>query len=104
MKQLNSKAWFIDMKGLIIDPDKNDLEIRSGHLAIGETSRQTAEAVVVSMRGEWKELPLLGGEAQIQLAGSGDVMWGGRVLEMLQVCGVECDEVKIVEGGTIEII
>lgn len=92
------------MKGLIIDRESGDLLIERGGIAIGDTEAQTAEAVIMAMRGEFKEYPLLGGEAARQLAGSGNVMWGGEVRKMLKACGVECDKVTVTPDGIIEII
>ena len=52
------------MKGMLIDSITGDLLIEHGRIAIGDTGEQTAEAVVTTMRGDIKEHPLLGGEAE----------------------------------------
>ena len=44
----------------MIDPETGDLMVRSGALVVGDTTAQTAEAVLQAMRGEFKEFPLLG--------------------------------------------
>lgn len=86
-------------KGIVVGAD-GDLIVRNGELIISETTVQSVEAVLLTMRGEWKEFPLLGGEAVRQLGGSVDVMWPAEVKEMLQTCGVEAKRVKV-EGNSI---
>lgn len=83
------------MKGILIDKETGDLLIEHGAVATGDPEAQTAEAVVLAMRGEFKEYPLIGGEAVRQLAGGVDVMWPADVREMLQACGVTCTNVAI---------
>lgn len=90
------------MKGILIDRETGDLIVERGAVAIGATEAQTAEAVVLAMRGEFKEFPLIGGEAVRQLGGGADVMWPADVREMLQACGVECTHVGI-DNGTVTI-
>ena len=82
------------MKGLLIDTETGDLLVEHGRAAIGDSESQTAEAVVVTMRGELKEHPLLGGEARKLEGGTEDRMWAGEVREMLRGCGVECERVR----------
>ena len=41
----------------MIDPETGDLMVRSGALVVGDTTAQTAEAVLQAMRGEFKEFP-----------------------------------------------
>lgn len=90
------------MKGLLIDVETGDLLLEGGHLVIGETEAQVAEAVLVANRGEWKESPLIGGEVRKQLSRCVDVMWPGKVKKMLSACGVDCKRVKV-ENGEITI-
>lgn len=90
------------MTGILIDQETGDLLIERGGIAIGETEEQTAEAVLVSMRGEFKEFPQLGGEAVRQLGGGVDVMWTGRVKKMLRGCGVDVSTVTV-SGANITI-
>ena len=83
------------MKGILIDAGTGDLLVERGGIAVGDTEGQTAEAVVLTMRGELKEHPLLGGEAGRMCGGQPDVMWLG--------CGVECERVTMEADGTISI-
>lgn len=90
------------MRGILIDIETGDLLLERGRVAVGDTESQTAEAVVVTMRGELKEHPLLGGDARKLEGGTEERMWPGDVREMLRGCGVECERVRI-ENGIIRI-
>ncbi len=83
------------MKGMLINKETGDLLIEGGSLVVGDPEAQVAEAVVMAMRGEFKEFPLLGGEAIRMAGGVGDVMWSGDVRLMLKDCGVTCNSIKI---------
>lgn len=89
------------MKGILIDSETGDLLVENGGLVVGDTEAQTVEAVLVANRGDFKESPLIGGEAMQMLGGVVDVMWPGRVKKMLRACGVECERVKVDNGEVI---
>lgn len=91
------------MTGIMFEPDSGDLMVTDGELAIGDTEAQNAVAVVLAWRGELKEFPLLGGEAESLRGGGVDVMWAGRVREMLRAVGVECERVTVDADGTVTI-
>ena len=91
------------MKGMLIDSMTGDLLTAHGRIAIGDTEEQTAEAVITTMRGDFKEHPLLGGEAGRLRGGQPDVMWPGEVRQMLRGCGVDCERVTMEADGTISI-
>lgn len=91
------------MKGILTDAATGDLLVEDGAIAVGDTAGQTAEAVVTAMRGEFKEHPLLGGEAGRLRGGCADVMWPGEVRRMLRGCGVECERVTVEADGTVSI-
>ncbi len=91
------------MTGILIDEATGDLLTGRGGIETGDTEGQTAEAVVVTVRGELKEHPLLGGEARRMAGGNYDPMWAGRVRAMLRGCGVECERVNQEADGTISI-
>lgn len=92
----------MNMKGIMTDVVSGDLLVSGGSIAVGDTEGQTAEAVLVTGRGEVKEHPLLGGEAWKLRGGSAGRMWAGDVREMLRGCGVECECVRV-DGGIIRI-
>lgn len=91
------------MTGILIDQETGDLLVARGGIMTGDSQSQTAEAVIVTMRGEIKEHPLLGGEAGRMRGGTHDVMWSGNVRQMLRGCGVECERVSLESDGTITI-
>lgn len=86
------------MIGILLDSTTGDLLLERGAIATGDTAGQTAEAVIVTMRGELKEHPLLGGEARNMAGGTPDVMWPGEVRQMLRGCGVRCERVRVDNG------
>lgn len=86
------------MKGILMDPQAGDLLLEGGQVAVGDSEGQTAEAVLLTMRGELKEHPLLGGEARKLPGGGEDRMWAGEVRAMLRGCGVECERVRYEDG------
>ena len=42
------------------DSDTVDLEVSSGHLAVGDVTEQNQYLLLTTHRGEWKEHPLVG--------------------------------------------
>lgn len=91
------------MTGILIDAESGDLLTGGGGILTGDSESQTAEAVVLTMRGELKEHPLLGGEAGRMRGGQPDMMWPGEVRQMLRGCGVECERVIMEADGIINI-
>lgn len=90
------------MKGLLIDPSTEDLQITGGTIAIGDNTAQVAEAVLQASPGEFKEFPLLGAGI-IQLHhGHADPMWGSHAKEMLLAAGVPVKRV-LLEGNKITV-
>lgn len=91
------------MNGILIDVNTGDLLIEHGGVVIGDADSQIAEAVLVAMRGEWKEYPLIGGEVKKMLGGEVDVMWRGQVKKMLEACGLNVQKVSISNDDTITV-
>lgn len=84
------------------DPETGDLMIRDGSMVVGDTMAQTVESVLMAMRGEFKEFPLLGAETLKMLGGNEDPMWRADTKNMLQACGVPASRIEI-ENGRITI-
>lgn len=82
----------------MIDPETGDLMIRSGTLVVGDTTAQTAEAVLQAMRGEFKEFPLLGAETLKMLGGTYNPTWTADTKAMLQTCGLSVSRVEVKDG------
>lgn len=91
------------MNGLTTDIESGDLLIEDGSAVLSESEGQTAETVLVSMRGELKEVPLVGGEARLLLSGERDVMWPGEVKKMLKSVGVEATKVSVSDDGVVTV-
>ena len=91
------------MNGILIDTESGDLLIHNGNIMIGDTDSQIAENVLVAMRGEWKEYPLIGGEVKMMLGGQVDVMWRSQVKKMLKACGLDVQKVSISEDNIITV-
>lgn len=91
------------MNGILIDAESGDLLIERGSVVIGDTDSQIAECVLVAMRGEWKEWPLIGGEVKKMLGGEVEVMWRGQVKKMLEACGLDVEKVSITEDNIITV-
>lgn len=88
---------------MLIDAESGDLLIEHGSVVIGDTDNQIVEGVLVAMRGEWKESPLIGGEVKKMLGGQVDVMWRGEVKKMLEACGLDVQKVSISEDNIITV-
>lgn len=86
------------MNSILIDTATGDLMVEHGSLVIGNTDSQVSELVLVSMRGELKEYPLIGGEVRNLLNGTPDQLWKGQVKKMLQTCGVAVNTITIADG------
>ena len=91
------------MNGILIDAESGDLLVQHSSVVIGDTDSQIAEGVLVSMRGEWKECPLIGGEVTKMLGGHVDVMWRGEVKKMLEACGLEVQRISVSEDNVITV-
>lgn len=91
------------MIGILIDEKNGDLMVDHGRLVVGSTDSQIAEHVLVSMRGEWKERPLIGGEVKTMLGGTPDVMWRGQVKKMLEACGLSVKKISITDDRIITV-
>jgi len=91
------------MNGLTTDIESGDLLIKDGSAVLSESEGQTAETVLVAMRGELKEVPLVGGEVRMLLSGEKDVMWPGKVKKMLKSVGVEVTKVSVSDEGVVTV-
>lgn len=91
------------MNGILIDAQTGDLLVERGSVVIGDTDSQITESVLVAMRGEWKEWPLIGGEVKKMLGGEADVMWRGQIKQMLEACGLDVQQVKVSDDLVITV-
>lgn len=83
------------MKGFVLSSETNDLLVEKGAVTVTDNEAQICENVIVAVRGELKEIPLIGGEVRFMLGGATDVMWPTRVKKMIQACGVDVSKVSV---------
>lgn len=91
------------MNGLQTEPGGGDLLIAGGGCVVAGTEAQTIEHVMVANRGEWRELPLLGGEIRKMQQGIGSRLWCARAREMCREVGVAVSRVAIGDNGKITV-
>lgn len=92
------------MNGLITDTKTGDLLVGSNsQAAVTDCMAQICESVLLAMRGEFKEFPLLGAEVMQQLGGCVDPFWPQETKKMLRACKVDAETVELNEDGTLTI-
>lgn len=91
------------MRGILIDPETGDLQLKDGRLVVGDITAQVTECVLQAVRGEFKEHPLIGAETLKMLGGAYNPMWKADAKTMLQACGVSVSRVEV-KNGQITIV
>lgn len=86
------------MKGILFDFERGDVCVKSGTLAVDDTRAQIVQTALMAFKGEFKEVPAIGGEIKKMPGGEVDVMWPGKMKRMLRACGVEVNRVAYTEG------
>lgn len=82
-------------KALTLDPQTDDLTIVNSTLVLGRAETTVASIVTQSCRGELKELPLIGGEAQRQLGSARADLWLVRLRKNLTAVGLHVDTLSL---------
>ncbi|MDR1984973.1 MAG: hypothetical protein LBQ28_09150 [Prevotellaceae bacterium] len=90
------------MTGILTNTETGDLIVKNGTLATGDITSQVIEHVLVANRGEYKEMPLVGGEIDKMRNGNPETFWRGQFKDMLKYCGVNITELDV-ENGNIKI-
>lgn len=91
------------MNGLLTEKNGGDLVIEGGGCVVAGMACQVIEHVLMANRGEWKELPLLGGEVRKMQHGPAGRMWAARAREMCRAAGVAVSRVAVSEDGIIRV-
>lgn len=91
------------MKGIIINTETGDLKVSGGTLQVAPCEHDIVERVLVCVRGELKETPLIGGEVTLLSASGYDPFYAGRIRSMLKAVGIDCTSVGITPDGIITI-
>jgi len=78
------------MKGVLLD-ENGEVIIENGTMKIGDARAQVVEHVVTAFQGEFKEAPLLGGNAAKMLNGSLDPFWPAEMKRQLKTQHIKAD-------------
>jgi hypothetical protein len=89
------------MKGMLIE-DNGDLMVRNGCLVVGDCLPDVVERLIGAFQGEFKEQPLLGGNARDLIGGNPDPFWAGEVRGQLKKVGVPVSAINVT-GGEISL-
>lgn len=66
-------------------------------VAVGETNAQSIEHLLRANRGEFKEMPLIGGEVVKHIGGQPDEGWCARVKKQIKSVGLQVRRVSMTE-------
>ncbi len=91
------------MNGLITDTNTGDLLVSGKTAVITGSEEHVCESVLLAMRGEFKEFPLLGAEVRTLMGGCKDPFWATDTKRMLKACKVNVTTVSQNADGTITI-
>lgn len=86
------------MVGILTDGNFN-VVIENGQMAVGNADACTAQLLIVSNRGDFKEHPLIGGEASRLLGSTTANMWTVNIKKQLASVGIEGAHVSISSDG-----
>lgn len=75
------------MTGILLDENKN-LQVRNASLLIGDNTMQSVELLIGAFTGEFKENPILGGNAKKIINGTPDPFWTGNIRKQLRICHI----------------
>lgn len=92
------------MKGILTESATGDICIADGRFAIGESTSDVAERLMLSAQGDFKERPLVGLFVAQHIGSNGlSPFWCGRARRQLNEEGVPAERVSLSVDGTIVI-
>lgn len=91
------------MKGLVTDTVTGDLLTHKGSAVVTDSEEQVVESVLLAMRGEFKEFPLVGAELRTLMGGLRDPFWPLETKKMMKACGVAVTSVTVDAEGVVTI-
>lgn len=91
------------MTGILFDLETKDLSIKEGSIETGDNTLQCIEQILISNRGEYKEFPLVGGEAVKLLHSNKSRFWPNRMRNMCKAMGINVKRVDYDRTGKIVI-
>ena len=87
------------MKGILLD-ETGEIIIEHGTMKIGDVDAQIAEHIITAFQGEYKEVPLLGGNLRKMQNGAPDPFWEGEVKRQLKSQNINA-EINVGETGDV---
>lgn len=87
------------MVGMLIDEETGDLMVESSNLKLGDLRAQVAELVLTASPGEFKEVPMIGGDVASMFNGTKDPFWPGKMKTQLNAMGVDVERIAISDDG-----
>jgi len=78
------------MRGILLD-ENGEIIIENGTMKIGNVDAQVAEHVITAFQGEFKEVPLLGGNMAKMLNGKPDPFWPAEMKRQLKTQHIDAD-------------
>ncbi|MDD4395693.1 MAG: hypothetical protein PHQ33_07395 [Bacteroidales bacterium] len=85
------------MRGIIVD-DNGNLQVQNGTLKIGDNMAQVAQHLITAFTGEYKNAPLLGGNAKRMIAGNVDPFWTGNMKRQLKQALVNVESLRVIDN------
>ena len=82
------------MNGILLDANG---DLPDGLMKIGNADPQNIESVLAANRGEFKDLPLIGGEAIKRLKGTSTSLWCTQVKKQLNSLGIAVTKVEMTD-------
>lgn len=89
----------MNKKALTLDPETDDLALSDGRIELGRPATTVAAIVTTSNRGELKESPLMGGEAERQLGSPRQGLWLTRLRKQLTAAGLKVTRLEADKSG-----
>lgn len=86
---------------MTLDSETGDLLIEGGRIALGKPQASIASIVATANRGELKELPLIGGEADRQLGSPRQELWLTRLRKQLVAVGLKVKSLAVDSSSNI---
>jgi len=89
------------MKGIILD-ENGDFILSGGRIQVGDAAGQVIENILKANRGEFKEVPIIGGEAIKMLGGTApNPMWCMNVKKQIESMGVPVSRVRMTDNEIV---
>lgn len=85
------------MEDILLDQDF-DLLIQNGDLAIGPSSEQHQQLLLLSNKGDWRQFPMVGVGVREYLKDEDENSMVGEIKEQFEMDGMEVKDIRIANG------